>query len=99
MGQLSVGSLHFSSVHATPAEFGHTTAVPAMHPDAASYRSVPLQYKPSEHFESTALNEQSPVAGSHASVVHAMPSSHGGGAVPFSQPVSGLHFSMPSQAF
>jgi hypothetical protein len=98
-GQLSVASLHFSSVHATPSAFAHATAVPATQPDAGLHVSTPSQNSPFEHFELSGVNEQSPVAGSHVSVVHTIESLHGAGAVPFSHPVSGSQVSMPSHAF
>jgi hypothetical protein len=98
-GQLSVASLHLSTVHETSSALAHTTAVPATQPIVGLHVSTPSQNWAFEHFASSGENEHRPVAGSHVSVVHTIESLQGAGAVPFWHPVSGLHVSTPSHRF
>jgi len=75
-----------------------TGGTPAAHAPEPLHASAPLQALPSEHAVPVATAVcVTPAAGSHASVVHGLPSSIVGGALATHAPVA-LHVSLPLQA-
>src|SRR3972149_3003843 len=91
---MSLASSHASTVQGTPSsQFG---AVPGWQTVTGSQISVPLQYRPSSQAALFGVWVQMSLASSHASTVHATPSSQFG-AVPGWQPFTGSQVSVPLQ--